>query len=175
MQWNICCEQSAVNNLLWQISCEQSAVTNLLCQICCEKISCETSAVKNPRGCTTNRTFLFRVRGSSHVLSRKLFGWSSEYTDEGQHARVKRRVGNIVNRSEAYNSLVLRLPYFVNLFKRFPHYRNFVAECLQRARNPLTLLLRLGFEHHPCVIAGRREKLHKWSRHWRQVLYHPDL
>ena len=34
-------------------------------------------------------------------ISRKLFGWSSECTVEGQHARVERTVGNIVNRSEA--------------------------------------------------------------------------
>ena len=109
------------------------------------------------------------------LIGRKLFTLCVEYSLEGEHAKIERKVGNIVNRTEAYNSLVLRLPFFAKLFKRFPHVREIVSSCIEGIRNPLDLLLQLGFQNHPAVIDARQQKTHRWSRIWRQILYHADL
>ena len=84
------------------------------------------------------------------------FGWSNETRCEGQHAYIGRSVSHLYNRSEAYDSLVLRLPFFRSLMQGASKQGSEevalkLTECLHTARNPKTLVATLCLQKHPLI------------------------
>ena len=110
--------------------------------------------------------------------ARYKFGYSNEQWCEGLHAKIERGTGLATNRSEAYDSLIIRLPFFRDLL-RDAHVQRYgmfedtvraVTDCLHTARNPKSLIFVLGLARHPAVIGEK----HPWSFVFREVAYCND-
>ena len=110
------------------------------------------------------------------------FGYSNEQPCEGLHAQVERKTGSITNRTEAYDSLCIRVPFFRDLMLaqkqgRLGNIEDValgLADCLHQARNPKTLITLLGFENHKSCKGDAGEDLHSWDSRFRQVVYCAD-
>ena len=105
----------------------------------------------------------------------KKFGWSCEYAVEGLHAKIERGAGNVTARREAYNSLLLRLPWFKEMLQRCPAKKDELADALYRARNPKQLLAELGFSSHPVWVQADQDRTHAWDPVFRDIMYQADL
>ena len=68
------------------------------------------------------------------------FGWSSERLVEGGHASVNLRAARSRNRTEAYDSLGLRLPELKQLLENDADALHVFLECLEQARTPKQLV-----------------------------------
>ena len=107
------------------------------------------------------------------------FAYSNETPCEAQHAYVNRTTAYLYNRTEAYDSLVLRIPFFRSLMQDGGLKRNSeqvvlsLVECLHTARNPKTLIATLGLQNHHS-LQQRWEELHPWNSLYREVLYCND-
>ena len=93
---------------------------------------------------------------------------------EGGHARVLRR-GRISSlRSEAYDSLAIRMPEIVSRLELDPGFLEQMAEVLDHGRSPKAMVMQLGLGRHPAVLEAVEAGTHQWSRVWRQVAYRGD-
>ena len=107
------------------------------------------------------------------------FGYSNETPCEAQHAYIGRTVAYLYNRTEAYDSLVLRMPFFRSMMQGGGLKRSSeqvalgLAECLHASRNPKSLLTTLGLQNHH-FIQQREDELHPWHVTYREVLYCND-
>ena len=90
---------------------------------------------------------------------------------EGVHASVERRVGNITNRTMAYDSLMVRLPYMRRCLQRFPDLMNDLSSMLKEMNSPIKLAEFLGFANHPSAPLSLRKA---WSTQWRVIIYRED-
>ena len=112
-------------------------------------------------------------------VGRYRFGYSNENPCEAQHAYLNRTTAYLYNRTEAYDSLVLRMPFFRSLMQDGGLKRSSeqvalgLAECLHAARNPKTLIATLGVQNHD-GIQQQQEELHPWNSVYREVLYCND-
>ena len=112
------------------------------------------------------------------------FGYSDEQRCEGLHAKVERLSGHSHNRTVAFDSLVLRLPFFRDMMRSadkgmlggYDNATMSLADCLHTARNPRTVIARLGLSSHPSlkVTAAKGEDHHSWDRVFREVVYCSD-
>ena len=105
----------------------------------------------------------------------KKFRWSREYAVEGLHAKIERGAGNVTACREAYNSLLLRLPWFKEMLKRCPAKKDELADALYRARSPKQLLAELGFSSHPVWVQADLDRTHAWDPVFRDIMYQADL
>ena len=97
-----------------------------------------------------------------------LFAWGTERKVEGGHAQVKMLAGSRRNRTEAADSLALRLVEI----KRVLASSDVTAflECAEAARNPRKLVACLGLQRHPsCRLAKSN-----WDPIYRKIVYHAD-
>ncbi|CAE7235205.1 unnamed protein product [Symbiodinium sp. CCMP2456] len=96
------------------------------------------------------------------------FAWGTERKVEGGHAQVHMYAAGRRNRTEATDSLALRLGEIKRVLTS-EDTTSFI-ECIQVARNPQKLIARLGLSRHPaCALAK-----HGWDRIYRKVVYHAD-
>ena len=109
------------------------------------------------------------------LIAQYQFGSVDETCVEATHARLERKVGNVHNRSEAYDSIVLRLDYFRQLLKRDSQCRELVNDFLRTARTPRLMLQCLGFGNHPVVQELIQDKISGWHPDHRKVVYKADM
>ena len=96
------------------------------------------------------------------------FAWGTERKVEGGHAQVNMYAGGRRNRTEATDSLALRM----SEIKRMLQSQDVTAflECVQVARNPRKLVSQLGLARHPsCSLAKSG-----WDPIFRKIVYHAD-
>ena len=89
---------------------------------------------------------------------------------EGIHAMIERRVGNVTNRTMAYDSVTARMPWMWALAK-FPDLQQTLAGMLAEINSPLKLATFLGFGNHPSAPLSLRRA---WSTQWREMIYRED-
>ena len=96
------------------------------------------------------------------------FAWGTERKVEGGHAQVHMYAAGRRNRTEATDSLALRLAEIKKVLTS-EDTTSFI-KCIQVARNPQKLIAQLGLSRHPaCALAK-----HGWDRIYRKVVYHAD-
>ena len=96
------------------------------------------------------------------------FAWGTERKVEGGHAQVNMYASGRRNRTEATDSLALRL----SEIKRILSSSDVTAflECVQVARSPQKLVSQLGLARHPsCRLAKNG-----WDPIYRKTVYHAD-
>ena len=98
------------------------------------------------------------------------FGWSSERLVEGGHASVNLRAARSRNRTEAYDSLGLRLPELKQLLENDADALHVFLECLEQARTPKQLVETMGLKLHPSFSLGTWP----WDSIFRKIIYHSD-
>ena len=89
---------------------------------------------------------------------------------EGAHAFLKRRAAHATRRTEAFDSLTLRLPELKEALQQPGFASEFVA-LLEQARSPHRLVQCLGMINHPTC----KQVCHTWDRLYRKVVYHADM
>jgi hypothetical protein len=98
------------------------------------------------------------------------FGWASERAVEGGHAHVNLRAASNRYRTEAYDSLVLRLPVFQKRCEDDPSLMASLADCLMKGRSPAKVVSALHLQNHPsCRLAKSA-----WDPIYRKIVYHSD-
>ena len=75
---------------------------------------------------------------------------------EGMHGSLERKVNNIRNRTVAYDSMVVRLPYLRRCMQRYPDLQNSMVNMLEEMDSPLRLADCLGVAEHPSAPVGVR-------------------
>lgn len=98
------------------------------------------------------------------------FGHASERLVEGGHARVNLLAGRSRNRSEAYDSLLLRMPEIKRKLKRDPQFLTSLLTCLASARSPRSLTDRLNLGNHPSLDLATDS----WDPIFRKVIFRAD-
>eukprot|EP00971_Amphidinium_carterae_P351729 6492256-Amphidinium_carterae.2 len=105
-------------------------------------------------------------------LARFRFAQVVERRVEGAHARVLRR-GRISSlRSEAYDSLALRMNELESRLDNDVNCLTMLSGFVDEGRSPKKMLLRLGFGNHPSVLAN--DGASAWSNLWRKIVYRSD-
>ena len=104
----------------------------------------------------------------SQFLGSLRFAWGTERRVEGGHAQVNMFTQGRRNRTEATDSLVLRL----GEIKRVLTSADVVdfLQCVQAARNPQRLVASLGLRRHPSCLLAKSA----WDPIYRKVVYHAD-
>ena len=111
---------------------------------------------------------LLMLENLKEFLGSMLFAWGTERKVEGGHAQVKMLAGSRRNRTEATDSLALRLAE-IRLVLTSSDITAFL-ECVQAARSPRKLVARLGLERHPSCRLARSN----WDPIYRKIVYHAD-
>ena len=87
------------------------------------------------------------------------FGFSSERLVEGGHSQIHLRGASARRRTEAFDSLSLRLSEIRRALLR-TDFMSALLECLEASRNPARLIVALGMTDHPSArlakISGTR-------------------
>ena len=98
------------------------------------------------------------------------FGFSSERRVEGGHSRVNLRGLLARSRSEAFDSLGLRIQEIKGHMQKDKEFLPALLDCLDAARTPRRLIAELGLSSHPsCKLA-----VHGWDPIYRKIVYHSD-
>ena len=96
------------------------------------------------------------------------FAFGTERRVEGGHAQVNMWTQGRRNRTEATDSLALRMSEIKCILSS--DSVTDLLECIQVARNPQRLITKLGLQRHPsCSLAK-----HAWDPIYRKVVYHAD-
>ena len=111
-----------------------------------------------------------------------MFGCANEQRCEGLHVQVECRTASIQNQFEAYDSLVIRIPFFKNLMRAHKQGRLgdiedvslALADCRHKALNPRNLMIRLGIENRMSAKSRDGGKLHAWDGTFRNIAYCAD-
>ena len=103
-------------------------------------------------------------------VSRLHFGHSSERRVEGVHAFVKRRAGMSRNRSEAWDSLSLRMKEITSILDSDAKFFEMLSSLISVPRNPKMLAHSLGMEHHRALVGVRSV----WDSAYRRAIYRAD-
>lgn len=96
------------------------------------------------------------------------FAWGTERKVEGGHAQVNMYAGGRRNRTEATDSLALRL-FEIKRVLVSADVTSFL-ECVQVARNPQKLVAKLGLARHPSCSFAKSG----WDPIFRKIVYHAD-
>ena len=99
------------------------------------------------------------------------WGFSAERKGEAGHATVNLRALRGRNRTEAFDSLALRLWRLKTNFKNDPTYVATFLESLDDGRSPEKLVESLNLGGHPAAQGPK----HSWDRVYRQIVYHNDV
>ena len=95
------------------------------------------------------------------------WAYSTERRVEGGHAAVHIQTSSARNRTEAYDSLALRLAYVRQALEDDP---DSLMECLSHGRSPRQLAMELGFKAHPSFAMASCG----WDPIIRKMVYHAD-
>ena len=98
------------------------------------------------------------------------FGYSSERLVEGGHATVHLRTQGARNRTEAYDSLSLRLPELRRQLCDSPAFFKEFLTSVQRVRTPTQAIQTLGLSDHPSMALARDA----WDPIHRKITYRSD-
>ena len=99
-----------------------------------------------------------------------MFAFASERMVEGGHATVNLRTTIARNRTEAYDSLTLRLHKVSDKIIDDPDFFSTLADLLSEARNPKKAITQLYLQNHPsCRLANTA-----WDRIYRKIVYRSD-
>lgn len=96
------------------------------------------------------------------------FAWGTERKVEGGHAQVNMYAGGRRNRTEATDSLALRLSEIKRVLVS-ADVTSFL-DCVQVARNPQKLAAKLGLARHPSCSFAKSG----WDPIFRKIVYHVD-
>ena len=121
-------------------------------------------------------TPLAELPGLHTICAELLFGWSAERLVERGHATIERKATHAPFRSEAYDSLSLRMPQLIHDLNKEEAEGQAtlwlrLGGALDQWRNPKQMLASLGLHRHPSIY---RSHLHSWDKLYRKVLYHAD-
>ena len=83
----------------------------------------------------------------SMFLGELFFGWGSERQVEGGHARINVLTSSKRNRTESFDSLILRMSEIEKTLNS--ESASTLLDCLSSARSPKSLIQQLGMERHP--------------------------
>ena len=144
----------------------------------CLESSCEHPQVKRLRAGQLSRDASLYVEGEDirllpelqEFLAELRFGFGSERLVEGGHARVHMANIGRRHRTEAMDSLALRMGEIEATLTSADVTS--LLECLQAARNPRSLIHELGLAKHPSLQTG--EEMNSWDPCYRLVVYHAD-
>ena len=98
------------------------------------------------------------------------FGFASERQVEGGHASVNLRASGKRNRTEAYDSLTLRMPEIEHELLTDAAFLPELIEALNGGRNPAKALAMLSLRDHPSASLAK----HNWDTIHRKIVYHAD-
>ena len=102
-------------------------------------------------------------------LGRYKFCSAAEREVEVGHAKINRRTATARNRTEAYDSLAVRMPGFRRVLDA-PCGVEAIADFLQAARSPRDACIALGFKYHPSLVS----LTHPWDKMYRKTIYRAD-
>lgn len=105
-----------------------------------------------------------------HFIAMLRFGFAVERLFEGGHALVNRGSALASHRSEAFDSLALRM---CDIRRRLEADSGFIKELttlLDSARSPNILVKQLGMEMHPAALADTSA----WDKVYRRIVYRSD-
>ena len=98
------------------------------------------------------------------------FGWATERRVEAGHAYIARRVGSARNRSEAVDSLTLRMPQHERSMLEASSVQN-IIDALETGRSPKKMLAALGMPAHPAAEWATDS----WDPIYRKIAYRADV
>ena len=97
------------------------------------------------------------------------FGWCGEREVEAGHALVNLRAAKSRNRTEAYDSLSIRMPTMIDGLGN-QDYLEKIINAIGEQRTPLQLCQSLHFQHHPSFKLSKGT----WDTIYRKIIYHND-
>ena len=106
------------------------------------------------------------------LVSKFHFAHSSERRVEGAHAFVQRRSCLARRRTEAWDSLSLRMKEIVDMMDSDSEFFSSLSVNISFARSPKLLVAHLGMQYHPCACDG--ENISAWDTRFRKCVYHAD-
>lgn len=98
------------------------------------------------------------------------FGFAVESQIEGGHALANRRSAFVSHRSEAFDSLALRMCEIRRRLEADSSFIKELATLLDSARSPKILVKQLGMEMHPVALAATSA----WDKVYRKIVYRSD-
>ena len=106
----------------------------------------------------------------SHFIAELRFGFGCERRVEGGHAFIMRRAALARNRSEAWDSLALRMKEIQDILDKKPDFMEQLASYIAMSRSPRKLVKALKLDRHPALQAAADS----WDKIYRRVVYHAD-
>ena len=116
-------------------------------------------------------TALADLPALARLTSELRFGFSAERLVEGGHAYVHKRSTAARCRTEAYDSLTLRIGEMKTMMLNNPEFVRHLMDAVSVARTPRALASTLGFRQHPSCQTAKGP----WDIAFRKVVYRADV